>query len=98
MSLLKPLLHMARSENIGGMSYRVPWQRGDRPQHFVAVTPEETAEVWWKQCDSSPLGWCFRIEVGATIRQGSQDTKQLAANHATALWSLFDRRVPEWPR
>ena len=53
---------------------------------FVAIMPEGTAKVWWKDRDVTPPAWCYRIEVGETIAQGHEDTKQAAADRATNLW------------
>jgi hypothetical protein len=33
---------------------RLPWKQDDQPKHFVAVMPEGTAKVWWKERDVSP--------------------------------------------
>ena len=74
------------------MSDRLPWQRDGRPRRFVAIMPEGSAEVWWKERDSSPPGWRYRVEAGQTINQGSADSRQAAADHATALWSDLVRQ------
>ncbi len=68
------------------MSDRLPWQRGDRPKHFIARMPEGTAEIWWKDLDSSPPTWMYRIEVGETKRQERVEDKQRAADRVTELW------------
>lgn len=48
--------------------------------------PEGTAKVWWKEGDVSPPGWCYRIEVGQSIRQDRFEGRQEAADRATQLW------------
>lgn len=65
---------------------RLPWKRGELPKHFVATMLEGRAEVWWKERDTSPPTWRYRIDCGKTIKLDNAVSKQQAADQATAAW------------
>jgi hypothetical protein len=72
---------------------RLPWERGDKPRHFIARRPEGTAEVWWHPTDTSgPEGWRWRVRCGETVDTGSEGSKQDAADRATGAWPTLVAR------
>jgi hypothetical protein len=78
------------------MSDHLPWQRGDKPGHFISILPEGRVELW-KEANASALlerGWRFRITVGETTElvRTRQEDKQVAADEATRLWPNIVRK------
>lgn len=72
------------------MSDRLPWQRGDKPGHFVAVLPEGRVELWRDESATAQLerGWRFRMIAGETVElvRSRQEDRQVAADEATRMW------------
>jgi hypothetical protein len=69
------------------MSDRLPWQRGDRPDYFIATMPDGTAEIWHQETGAGTIkGWTWRIICGETRDSHPASSKQDAADKATEAW------------
>jgi hypothetical protein len=69
------------------MPDRLAWQKGDRPQHFIATMPEGIAEIWHQETGAGGVkGWRYRIKIGDTVHIFTATDKQQAADEANRAW------------
>jgi len=73
------------------MPERLRWERGSERHHFIAYPTGDRrdgrAEVWWHpKGTDGPASWHYRLVFGETIESHPADSKQHAADQATANW------------